>query len=500
MDRQKAVNLIIVLALLIVVLLIPFLFRQKGEEMHPDARQLIVLSPHNEAIRHEFEAAFRRWHEKHFGEIVDIDWRNMGGTSEVIRYIDSEFEAAERGSRDGIGIDLLFGGGKYDHARQALMGHTVPCGLRRRHPEWLSDDIIPQYFSGERFYDQEDRWYGCCLSSFGICYNEDVIRCRGIQQNPQRWIDLADFHFFSQIALADPTKSGSINKAFEMLIQEQMMEELRLRNKKPHQASNEDLAAGWRRGLNVIRRIGANTRYFTDSASKVPIDVAQGNAAAGMCIDFYGRFESETVQRNEHSSRMNYLTPSGGSSVSVDPISMIRGAPDRELAERFIDFCLSEQGQQLWNYRVGEPGGPVRYALRRLPIRRDMYNPEHLRHMSDSGAMPYQRAGLFTYHAEWTGSLFGLIRVLIRTMCLDTHDELVAAWEAIHKEGGPSACPEAVSALMALPAGAEYGEAKAITAQRVGDKLDEIRIAREWVVFFRSQYQKAERLAKGKTL
>src|ERR1035437_4306376 len=209
------------------------------------------------------------------------------------------------------------------------------------------------------FYDPLDRWYGCCLSSFGICWNQDVLADHGIHRSPQGWTDLTDFSYYRLVALADPTQSGSINKAFEMLIQEQMRAELTARGIPTGPAAPEDMAAAWRRALGVIRRIGANARYFTDSASKVPLDVAQGAAAAGMCIDFYGRFESEMIARSERSHRMIYITPIGGSSVSVDPISLVRGAPHRELAERFIDFCLSPEGQQLWNTRVGEPGGPA---------------------------------------------------------------------------------------------------------------------------------------------
>jgi ABC-type glycerol-3-phosphate transport system substrate-binding protein len=271
------------------------------------------------------------------------------------------------------------------------------------------------------------------------------------------------------------------------------------------------LAAGWRRAFGVIRRIGANARYFTDSASKIPLDVAQGAAAAGMCIDFYGRFESETIARNERSNRMIYITPIGGSSISVDPISLLRGAPHRELAERFIDFCLSPEGQQLWNTRVGESGGPAiaggpvitggpeRYALRRLPIRKDMYAPPFLQTMSDPTALPYARGGDFKYQAAWTGPLFSLIRTLIRTQCIDTYAELTSAWEAINRNGGPAACPDALAAFMALPPNAEYPQALETTARQLDDKLTEARLTREWIVFFRNQYRQARVLAERKT-
>ncbi len=495
--NNRHVKLALLFLALAVTLAVPFLLRPKGEAAPRNARTLVIISPHNEAVLREFETAFRRWHAQRFGEEVALDWRNVGGTSEIVRYLDSEYEAGRRVGRDGIGVDLLFGGGQYDHARQAAKGHTAPCGLRERHPEWLAPEILPRSFSGEEFYDPEDRWYGCCLTSFGLCYNDDVLRALGIAAPPRQWLDLADFRYFRQVALADPTKSGSIAKAFEMLIQEQMAAELAERGQAPANASPEILAAGWRRGLNVLRRVGANAKYFTDSAGKVPTDVAQGDAAAGMCIDYYGRFESETTARNEGSPRLHYLTPAGGSSLSVDPISLLSGAPHRELAERFIDFCLNVEGQQLWNYRVGAPGGPVRYALRRLPIRRDMYRPEHLRHMADAEAMPYRQADRFTYHPEWTGPLFNLIRVLVRTMGLDTHDELRAAWAAVNRGGGPAACPAAMAAFNALPPGAEYAAARDATSRRLGNKLEEVRLAREWVVFFRAQYRQAQALAES---
>lgn len=494
LDRSTAI-LMMLAAALAGILAAPFLLRPPVGGSPAGGRRLIILSPHNEAVRHEFDRAFRRWHCARYGESVALDWRNIGGTSEIIRYLDSEYAAADRAGQTGLGIDLLFGGGQFDHARQAARGQTVPCGLRRRHPDWLAADIIPAQFSGEQFFDPEDRWYGCCLTSFGICYNTDVLRACGLEAAPKQWTDLADFHLFRRVALADPTKSGSINKAFEMLIQAEMQAELRARRVALETPPAADLAAGWQRALTMIRQISANARYFTDAAGKVPMDVAQGDAAAGMCIDYYGRFESETIARREHSPRLRYVTPADGSSLSVDPISLLRGAPHRETAERFIDFCLSVEGQCLWNYRVGEPGGPRRYALRRLPIRRDLYTPEHRAHMSDADVRPYEQAGRFIYHAEWTGRLFGLIRNLIRAMGLDTHAELVRAWEAIHAAGGPAACPAAMAALTALPPSAEYTLASA-TADRMRDKLAEARLMREWVVFFRQQYRTAEALAQ----
>ena len=488
------VGVAVLFAALLAVLAAPFLLRRPGELAPAGARSIIVLSPHNEAVRYEFERAFSAWHEMEYGEPVDMDWRSIGGTSEIVRYMDGEFEAAGKAGRAGIGVDLFFGGGQYDHAQQADKGHTVPCGLSDRHPEWLAGTIITQSFSGERYYDPGDRWYGACLSGFGLCYNTDVLAGPGMPPAPRAWADLARPEFRGRLALADPAKSGSINKAFEMVIQERMTAHVLAQGRALDQATPDDLATGWRNALCLVRALGANARYFTDSAGKVPLDVAQGNAAAGMCIDFYGRFESEAVFNAEGSSRMQYLTP-GGSSISVDPIAILKGAPNRVLAERFVDFVLSEKGQRLWNYRVGEPGGPVRYALRRLPVRKDLYTAAHRGHMSDPDVMPYEQNKDFIYMSAWTAPLFGFMRMLIRSECIDTHDELVRAWRAIIEAGGPDACPEAMRAFDALPPNAEYGEARA-TAKKMKDTLLEAAITRDWVVFFRAQYREAESLAR----
>src|SRR5437899_5818634 len=69
--------------------------------------RVILISPHNEAIRYEFGRAFDEWHRKRFGEAAAVEWRDAGGTSDALRFVQSEFVTKP----DGIGIDIFFGGG-----------------------------------------------------------------------------------------------------------------------------------------------------------------------------------------------------------------------------------------------------------------------------------------------------------------------------------------------------------------------------------------------------
>ncbi|MBN1344351.1 MAG: ABC transporter substrate-binding protein [Phycisphaerae bacterium] len=548
----------IIITLVLIILGVPFALRPKQFEFDTEPLTLTALSPHNEAIRYEYQVAFSKWHEKHYGKPVLIDWRSIGGTSMIAQYLASEYVAAFRAhwtgrlgkrwspaveegfanrridpdkpapdvppdavqarrvfleSEVGIGVDLFFGGGWYDHDKQAQIGNTVACGIATEHPELLRNEIMPRVDSGEIYYDKLDRYYGCCLTCFGICYNHDVLKRLGIPRPPSQWTDLADPRFFGEIGLADPSKSGSANKAFEMLIQQQIIRRIHERQAGKSTSRHGDtknpstgpagaaklteteekvaVAEGFWAGMRLIQLIAANARYFTNTASKVPIDVVQGNSGAGMCIDFYGRFEAGMAEQREGSDRMGYVTPIGGSSVSADPVSMLRGAPHRELAKRFITFCLSIEGQQIWDYRVGTPGGPVKYALRRPPIRRDMYTPEHRRYFADPDVDPYKLADAFTYNYRWTASLFDFIRLFVRTMCIDTHNELTAAWSAVIAAGGPDACPAILVRMQAMPL--TYEQA---TKLNLRDKLEAVELARQWDAFFRGNYEAARELAE----
>jgi ABC-type Fe3+ transport system substrate-binding protein len=518
---------------LVVLIALPLLLRRDTAEILPaadNADKLIIITPHTQTIRAEFEKKFKRLYKEQTGREVIFDWRNPGGTSDIIRLINDRFQTEfrrywlnnpENGpwtdevmrsfdnrytdpttcrsrqvflkSEVGIGIDILFGGGLYDLKKQAQMGHGVDAGIQKLHPEWFTEKVIPQSWNGEIFYDKLGRFYGACLTEFGLCYNLDRLKLQRNQTPPTRWSDLGNERFYNLIAVADPTKSGSINKCFEMLIQQQMGEAVKKYGEKNGKIK------GWANAINLIKRIGANTRYLTDSASKVPRDVARGDAVAGMCIDFYGRSEAEyTAYESNGIERMKFVAPVGGTSLSADPIQLLRGAPNRKTAIAFIEFVLSKEGQKIWDYRVGTPGGPTEYALRRLPIRRDMYSKADRKNMSDPEINPFAGDEQLVYHGRWTGPYFGLIRVLIKCAILNPRDELRRAWKAIIDAGGPDAVPEAMQAFNALPF--TYENIKAANdqlnpAKQGNSVLTTLETRREWSEFFRHNYLKAEKLA-----
>lgn len=525
---------------LVCVLVGPILLRPKGTDIPtPGEKTVVIITPHNESIRYEFGRAFEAWHLAKKGQRVHVDWRIPGGTSEIGRYVDSEYLAsfqnywsgtlhrpwskvveggfgnkkvvlgpdpakdtpeqqAKRAfmeSNVGCKLDLFFGGGAYDYQQASAKGQLVDCGFLKAHPEMFGDGLgrIPKVVSGEPYWDPQGRWVGTVISAFGICYNTESLQRLGIAEPPKRWDDLASPRYFRALALANPTQSSSVNRTFEMLIQQQIMEKIA-----DHQLAAGDermaISVGWARGMRLLMKIGANSRYFTDSSTKIAMDVAAGEAAAGMTIDFYGRFQSEAVRRPDGGSRLQYVNAEGGTSYGVDPIGLFRGAPHPDMAREFIEFVMSQAGQKLWNGKVGEPGGPQHYALRRSPILPLLYAPEFRASRTDPDVDPYELAKTFVYHDQWTAPLFRQIAFIFRVMCIDAHEELQDAWSALQAAqfpGEATAVFENVSAVDYTAANGRIREALS------GDKIKEVQLAKELADHFRAQYARAAALARA---
>lgn len=591
MTRAGLRNLVVVLLATAVVAL-PFVLRREDAtaawaEGDP---VLVIIGPHHEAIRHEFERGFSRWHRRHHGPPVRIDWRNIGGTTEILRYLSSEFAAAGQawwrrqgelwpaGAGDAmiatrspaadrgdlvaiyeafrrvddprqlsVGIDLLFGGGAYDHSVAYRAGLTVAPWPRNQNPTGLftaadGTELVPEELSGETC--RTTTLFGNAASTFGIVYNVDRLHALGVQVPPAHWKDLADPIYAGAVGMADPTKSGSSAKAFEMIVQQSMRDaaiaagfeapaiarfegeiaayaERRGRSYRRGDlppgvpaAYQDALEQGWVAGMLLIQRIGANARYFTDSAGKVAIDVSMGDAAVGMAIDFYARYQAQMTGGPLGATRMVFVTPVGGTSVSCDPIGLLRGAPHRAIALRFIEYVLGEEGQQLWTYLPGTPGGPERYALRRLPVRRDFYpSPvpainaafeRHRRYAADDlgspSIDPYQVAQHFTYYPRWTARHFGVQREIIRAMCLDSAEDLRAAWHTLRQTGRLAAGTALMRALPAVTlTNRRTGRVETVpltwrTAPDFPESYDPLEYLREWTAAFREGYRA---LARG---
>ncbi len=367
---SRAPLLVSLAAILVLTLTPALMFR--GETVDGSQGTLIVLTPHNEQIRYEFSRGFSNWHAKKYGHPVGIAWSTPGGTTEIRRMLVAQYEADLRhGTAIGGDSDILFGGGSYEfHAltrpitamragKEVSTTILEPC-------EWLTPEKLAELYGensldGQPIYDSQCRWFGAALSTFGIVSNASLCDHLGVAP-PETWEELADPRLLGSVALVNPAQSGSIATAFETILQR----------------------LGWVRGWQVLRRAAANSNQILAASSRIPTAVGNGESAAGVAIDFYGRYQAQALADEAQEAgdpsiaRLQFLAPRSESVIDADPVAVLRGAPNRELAHHFVEYCLSMEGQMLWQLPHGEGDAcgyprPELYSLRRLPARRAAY-------------------------------------------------------------------------------------------------------------------------------
>ncbi|MFM9957999.1 MAG: ABC transporter substrate-binding protein [Phycisphaerales bacterium] len=507
-----------------IVLGVPFAVRPPESRAPKDAQRLVIITPHVEPIRIEFARVFDEWHRATFNQSVVIDWRVPGGTSDIQKQLKAIYQGAiASGQLTPAGelargfaplpFDLFFGGGTFEHnetkkgvtARPANSEKdvTLSMSISAGFPQQQLDAWFGKNELGAGFlYDPGNRdkgdpgqyWIGTAASGFGIVYNRDIL-CKLGMPDPTRWEELCDAKLIGWVALADPRQSGSVATLYDSILNNY----------------------GWERGWKILRRMAANSRTFTNSSPKVPLDVSQGEAAMGVAISHYGRFQAQAVMKpgeTPENSRVGYIDPPGVVYIDADPISLMRGGPNPEIAKRFIEFCLSDPGQALWQFHTRPASvtgvndtdagtwGPTQYELRRMAVKRDLF--EKFRDRMVDKTSPFEAASTVK-EKGWRSA----VGPMMGAFGIDTHAELIRAWSAYNRAKDRGVSTETLARMEALldslpdwdmngqPTPFNDANYKAIRedwrkAERDG-RMPGIRAG--WIRFFRGQYAEVERLA-----
>jgi iron(III) transport system substrate-binding protein len=475
---MKASGSRVVLLLVLLVLLLPFIFRgltnsssQEAVRSGP-ADQLVIMTPHLETVRRKFDRAFSAWYAGKYHRAVGIEYLSFGG-GEILKFFQAS-EAAFR--RSGTyNIDLVWGGSDSLFSEALASKYLDKVSLA---PGVMAAAFPAPDIGGVPLYDpdpvQGPRWFGAALSSFGILYNRDVLAYLHLPE-PTTWADLADPRYRGWLELADPTRSASAKAALQVIVER----ELETANHE-HRSQQE----AWARGMGLIRQIAANAKGFTSAANELPGTVSSGDAAAAMSIDFYARAQIAAV-----GGRVGYVEPQGATMVTPEPIALVRGAQHADVARRFIEFVLSDTGQRLWITRAG-PGETPEMALQRLPIVRSVYdNPVNFTEFTN----PYTTAGGFNTKPSRRAA-FGLMDELIALCCIDLLPELRETRKEIVESPRAS---ELDAKLGTFPVDQAASRAGVDVHRQMlkGKPEDWLTLQRQWRQQFRAEYRDLRRAA-----
>lgn len=369
-------------------------------------RKLTIVTPHGDTIRNAFAAGFSSWYLKKHSDPVHVEWISHG-TPQCVDYIRSAPTMATEGAPYHR-ADVFFGGGVTDHAQLAAEGFCRPLKIEL-------PANYPAEVSGLPTRDEQNRWLATGLSSFGIVYNDRACRQREVTPSTN-WADLATPRFYGWVAVADPTASGSTRECLVLILAHH----------------------GWDRGWGMLMPILGNARALDERSGNVLAAVKSGTCLAGFTVNFEGM-----ALAVETGGVVKYSDPPGGTAATPDIISVLSTAEAPELAEEFVRYVLSEEGQALWGvsreYRAAYVNDLYHY-----PILPDIYE-KYAGKMSVRNN-PLQEGFGVEIDPQRSEQLGWAVRLFVQAACRDNHVALQRAWKAAIDAGLPAPAVELLTA------------------------------------------------------
>ena len=190
-------------------------------------------------------------------------------------------------------------------------------------------------------FSPEGYYYSTKLITTGLVYNT------GVETAPTSWGDLSDVSVKGQIAMPSPLYSGAALIHLATL------------------TSDDSLGWDYYEGLaaNEARAQGGNGGTFKA--------VASGEKPYGMVVDFLA------IRNKADGSPVEFVFPEEGVSYVTEPVAILSSAKNVAGAEKFVDFLLSKDGQDLvldMGYipardGMGVPAGfPARDDIKLMPF------------------------------------------------------------------------------------------------------------------------------------
>ena len=277
-----------------------------------DASTITLYTSEPQEKIDEIVAAFNAHHPE---ITVDVF---RAGTGDLTARIAAEEKAGD------IGADLLLAadaGTFEDYAERDLL-------LEYRSPE--AADIDQSLIDPEHFY------VGTRLLPTVI-----AINTKAIDEAPESWQDLTDPAYAGKIAMPNPDVSGAAAYNAAVWLNEPSL------------------------GLSWLEGLAANQPLIAESNGPVSQAVAEGSSPVGIVVDSLVRDLASA------GSPIAAVYPREGVPFVSQPVGIFADTAEPEAAQLFVDFLISQEGQQ------------IAASQSYLPIREDVESPAGAPAISD---------------------------------------------------------------------------------------------------------------------
>ena len=94
-------------------------------------------------------------------------------------------------------------------------------------------------------------------------------------------------------------------------------------------------------GFEWFEQLEANGAVLTQGNGTVARNVASGEQSYGVVVDFLA------IRAREDGSPVEVVYPDEGVPIITEPVGIVAGTPNLEAAQAFVDFLLSQEGQEV---------------------------------------------------------------------------------------------------------------------------------------------------------
>jgi len=421
-----------------------------GTMAHALEDKLVIVTSFPEDLTGPFQAAFEK---KHPGTKVEVLNKK---TSAGVKFIQ---ETAGSNTTDIFWVSA-------PDAFAVLKGKGL---LQKYKP---NSEGIPDKIGSFPINDKDGMYFGFAASGYGIMYNTRYLKAKKLPV-PKEWDDLKKAIYFGHVGMSAPSRSGTTHLTLEAILQ----------------------GEGWDKGWATMKEMAGNFKTITERSFGVPDGVNSGEFGIGIVIDFFG-FSSRAS-----GFPVDFVYPKVTALVPAN-VGMVKDAPHPKAAAAFIDYLLSDEGQEL----LFDP------KIQRLPVKPAIYAkaPEGLPN-------PFKDTSIgasVKFDAELSEGRYNVVNSLFDQMITFRLDELTAAMKAIQEADAalakkPNAkakglLDEARQQLVAMPVTEAQANDPAFAGifEKKRKKATDVvpqrqaEVEQKWDAFAREHYSKAVELAK----
>ena len=150
----------------------------------------------------------------------------------------------------------------------------------------------------------------------GFGYNSDLLAKKGMPE-PKCWADLTKPVYKNEIQMADPSTSGTALTMVSTILQ----------------------LMGEEKGFEYLKALHKNVNQYTRSGTAGIRAAARGETTIGVA------FLHDSVAQTVQGFPVKTVPPCEGSGFEMPGVAIVKGARNPELAQKWVDFVLSAEGQ-----------------------------------------------------------------------------------------------------------------------------------------------------------